>query len=170
MNSQRLLELARLLRTIPASRFSLHDWYAPADEGEAFSGGNGATFFRSADCGTSGCACGWAASHEPFVKEGFTLMWDPDEPEPVFFYNGSSSWEAVIQFFEIKRPTAFLLFLDGNYNTSTDPLIVADRIEQFVKIADEDGELLALMHFASLSPIYGMNDKIMDDIQSHYEN
>ena len=128
MNKQRLQELVKLLRTVPASKFDLSAWrYTP----------DGVTWEQEKDlksdehlkdleCGTTGCAVGWACAHKPFQDEG--LVWGEGP-----MYKGLSSWSATKAFFELYYKQAEHLF--DIYSYALDkrtPEDVADRIEKFI--------------------------------------
>jgi hypothetical protein len=125
--NERLAHLAYVLRWVPMDRFNLCDW--------DISNGN-----RAAKCGFAGCAVGWATQDHLMQTEGLTMHMG----FPVFM-GRDPGWGAVREFFEVDQNQAEFLFSLGAYNvgeydfyagepewTSPPPVVVADRIEEFL--------------------------------------
>jgi hypothetical protein len=105
----RLTLLASFLESdcVPEAHFHLENW----------------------ECGTTACACGWAARIPQFKESGFKLS---SLGNPLF--EEFSRWDAVMRFFELTRSQAEYLFLArcyiGGYQTTK--WEVAERIRDFV--------------------------------------
>lgn len=104
MNTERLLELLKLLDTIPNDNLDLHTW--------AFENIEDRSQQQLIDCGTTCCAVGWACSHPPFMSQGLRWL---DKPVPSPTYLKHSSWDAVEAFFEINNAVATWLFSEDLY-------------------------------------------------------
>lgn len=136
MNKQRLLILADALRTrIPADKFDLTVWRKQSDETDE----DGALEENASDeellnqCGTAGCAVGWACALPEFKEEG--LSWCEGSANPLFTvpktqYGG---WEAVEAFFDIDYKQARSFFGSESHPRNAKPEVVAAKIEEFCK-------------------------------------
>lgn len=134
MNTQRLQTLATFLRTVPEEHFDLQSWRA-SDDHELVSD----EALNSLQCGTTGCAVGWACTIPEFKAEG--LHWDVSD-DGTTDYPGygkddtaeyATAWEAVEVFFNINYDTADHLFSCGSYdNNNATANEVADRIEEVI--------------------------------------
>ena len=125
MNTERLLELLKLLDTIPNDNLDLSAW-AFVDIGDR-------SQQQLIDCGTTCCAVGWACSHPPFIHEG--LHWSHQrEPMPVYLEH--SSWDAVEAFFEVNNAVATWLFDVDSYPSEYSIQDVRQRIK---KIIEDEG-------------------------------
>lgn len=145
MNKPRLQYLANFLLRLPPNKFNLYGWRQKSldDETEEdydefdpeqISAYSDASLLDE-DCGTTGCAVGWACALPSFNAEG--LRWARLTPEyedakHEMFWSG---WNAVANFFDISYSEAHRLFSSSAYNRDewSNPLAVAQRIEQFVK-------------------------------------
>jgi hypothetical protein len=148
MNKDRLLRLADNLYSVPSEKFNLigwrnrgfgdkHDSYIDLEE-ESLIPYQDASLLNM-DCGTTGCAIGWACAMPSFIKEG--LVWNRIQP----VYDAPESeggrtfegWDAVSEFFGIDYYAARHLFSAESYRASNlntdDPIVVAKRIEMFVR-------------------------------------
>ena len=125
MNTERLLELLKLLDTIPNDNLDLSTW--------AFEDPRDKSQQQLVDCGTTCCAVGWACSHPPFIDEG--LHWS-HKSEPMPAYLKHSSWNAVEAFFEINNAVATWLFDVDSYPSEYSIQNVRQRIEEIIE--DED--------------------------------
>lgn len=96
---------------------------------------------RVSECGTVGCAVGWAALDPQFNEEGLRLLpaigdigFSPalyDEEEKCV----AQGWEAVAKFFELRLDETYFLFCAGEYNMGhriARPADVIERIDLFV--------------------------------------
>jgi hypothetical protein len=120
----RLAHLADFLDTVKLREFDLRTWK------------------READCGTTACAVGWAATLPEFQELGFYIqklnMYQGDDMggsfRPIYTFGGTraihgdshwsaqpsgsavTQWEAVDAFFEIPSEVSGYLFLAGSYD------------------------------------------------------
>lgn len=94
-------------------------------------------------CGTVCCAVGWACLDKKFNEEGLCLALRAialmnglnfKQAEP--FYNNKSSFNAVMDFFEISEFIADDLFLASHYKDedTRNPKAVAERIRNYLTI------------------------------------
>ena len=92
MNTERLLELLKMLGTIPNDNLDLSSWTFedPKDKSQQ----------HLIDCGTTCCAVGWACSHPPFIDEGLHWSYEYDHTPT---YLEHSTWDAVEAFFGINE-------------------------------------------------------------------
>ena len=125
MNTERLLELLKLLDTIPNDNLDLNTW--------AFENIEDRSQQQLIDCGTTCCAVGWACSHPPFIDAG--LHWS-HKREPMPAYLEHSSWDAVKAFFEINNVVATWLFSEYSYPSEYSIEDVRKRIGDLLE--DED--------------------------------
>lgn len=136
MNTQRLQTLATFLRTVPADHFNLRSWRSAKSGYTHVSD----AVLESLECGTTGCAVGWACSMPEFQAQG--LAWGTDGISiagyPVYAQVDSvgnyrhSGWEAVEAFFDIDYSLAEHLFSSSEYADNATSLQVADRIESTI--------------------------------------
>ena len=115
MNVDRMNELADLIYTIPYEKLDMRRWIN--------------------ECGTVCCALGWAAQHEPFVKQGLQIK-GKDETLGLFgvpAYLYLTGYQAAMMFFRIDLPTAEYLFSPDAYFDSPSPKEVAERIREVVQ-------------------------------------
>lgn len=140
MNTDRLLTLARNLRTLPIDpdRFSMHAWF---DTSESDKDG---LANEVGGCGTTACACGWATTVPEFRAAGLGLGIPPYalpldgvgrvsivyRTPTVTHYDRT----AVQRFFGIEFYDAEYLFDPSSYPDyeSVAPADVAERIEDLV--------------------------------------
>lgn len=128
MNKERLNKLADFLDTVPERKFDLDTWRVNADGKEVFDESTDDEQLLNFDCGTSGCAIGWACAMPEFKAQGLTWgLWGPTVPN----YDG---WDAVMDFFDLKRADATYLFESESYDYDVDedtkPSDVAARIRE----------------------------------------
>ena len=142
MTSKREFRLNRLiyvLQNVPKRRFDLDSW----------------------SCGTTACACGWAAVDPVLMKEGFRLEanWYDDKAdkdrskkvktqeeiielndregafnlriEPA--YKGETDWDAAEKFFKLTAEEAIWLFSPWKYQRTTRTSDVIKRIKKILK-------------------------------------
>lgn len=108
MNVERLKELQKLLESIPESHFDLGVWLT------GFDGEGKLTSQLLGECGSSGCAVGWACTHKPFVDQG--LSYKPNTIEGFHpEYKGYFGMDAVEEFFGIEYGFAETLFHPDQY-------------------------------------------------------
>lgn len=90
---------------------------------------------KEISCGFTACAVGHACMDRRFNKLGLALG-RSDEPN----YNGSSSWDAVNEFFEISGSTSTILFIETRYSEHLkgNALVVQvrRRIEKLLELGD----------------------------------
>lgn len=108
MNVERLQELKKLLSSIPESHFNLGVWLV------GFVGEGRLTEELLGECGSSGCAVGWACTHKPFIEQGLSYK------ESLFgdfypSYMDHRGMYAVMKFFEIEEHIAETLFHTDQY-------------------------------------------------------
>jgi len=126
MNTERLLELLKLLDTIPNDNLDLSTWAFFEDIEDR-------SQQQLIDCGTTCCAVGWACSHPPFMSQG--LRWSGTlVPSPTYLKH--SSWDAVEAFFEINNAVAIWLFSESSYPSEYSIQDVRQRIKEIIE--DED--------------------------------
>lgn len=115
--NQRLLKLAKLLESVPRSKFDYTQWGLQWDG-------------RKNSCGTKGCALGWACTVPSFRKLGLKMTngeWGPRPVSP----SGEESY-AACAIFNIDTEQSYDLFLplEGEYKAT--PKQVAKKIRNFV--------------------------------------
>lgn len=121
MNTEKLLRLADLVETIAPEKFDLKNWK-----------GDG-------DCGTVGCAVGWATEDAWFQAQGLSGKYLPT-------CDGRVGWKAVSEFFDTEPSDTYFpsseasfLFSEDSYVTRpAHPKEVAIRIRLFVEHHDEE--------------------------------
>lgn len=123
MNTERLLELHKMLGTIPNENLDLRTW--------AFEDPQDKSKQQLIDCGTTCCAVGWACSHPTFIAEG--LHWSHKHIPTYLEY---SSWEAVESFFEINNAVATWLFVVDSYPSEYSIKDVLERIKDILEDKD----------------------------------
>lgn len=111
--NERLRLLALFLEHLPEERFSLRTW-----SDAAFDVSN------TNHCGTSACACGWATT----VFDGIYL----DKGTVVLSNNRKRSWDAVLDFFDLRLGEAKKMFSESYYYEKATPKMVAERIKEFL--------------------------------------
>lgn len=131
MNHKRLSLLARVLDRVPREHFDLHGF---ADHlkvsPEKISAARHLT-----TCGTTACACGWAATIPSFRKAGLKITeWFSGDTGTISFHGNTSS-AAVCAFFGLTWPQASRLFWADQYpkNKRRSPRAVAARIRAMLK-------------------------------------
>lgn len=84
MNTEALRQMIRVLEAVKANelKFDLSEWISENEAVEVVRKvGSAETFIDAAkahyECGTSACACGFAASDEWFIKQGFRWIKEP---------------------------------------------------------------------------------------------
>lgn len=140
MNKTRLLMLANALEMrVPQDRFDLRGWRRNAsapepDPHDDYLGEEISNERLVSDCGTTGCAVGWACSMREFNDEG--LIWDV---APIYRHPNPravkiAGYAAVEMFFGIDGIQSQKLFSPDFYSPAerTDPLAVSNRIRAFV--------------------------------------
>lgn len=112
MRTEELLKLADLLDTVPAKEFHLKNW----------------------DCGTTACACGWAARHGigGLCFDGFDAC---DRVKILMIAHPKMfGWNAVQVAFDIDEESALYLFdIESYARRKVKPSQVAARIRRFCK-------------------------------------
>jgi hypothetical protein len=154
MNTIRMFELASFLRTVNPVKFNLRTWRsyrgtiipqpnswgerAKAEYSRKLNDTRSNEALLDPDCGTTGCAIGWACAMPFFIKEGF--VWDLERHGPSF--GNLTDWEAINAFFDIPARLSERLFLDMYYDTnSAGPANVADKIENFIRQYSHSGKI-----------------------------
>lgn len=134
MNTVRLRQLAKLLKTIPDSNFNL-DCCRSEDTSKKSIG-------EELQCGTVCCAVGWACSYKPFNKAGLYYSEGSPNYKCEVTSTNLTGWRAVEAFFGINNDTAVYLFSDYYYSTrdNTTPHQVVDRIKALL----QSGKLIDL--------------------------
>lgn len=143
-----MVELLENLSPMMKENFSLSSWlndvslsYAERTGRltDAFSQGYADMKVIPHNCGMVACACGYAGLDDWFRSQGFETNKDGN-----IQFDGYKCWDAVEQFFDLDWTQADYLFSDEHYEDATDPLLVAERIIQFlnngemVRIDDDD--------------------------------
>lgn len=104
---ERLRELYAMLTGVPKERFGLNFWrtnnvnYHEVDDVSLLQ-----------DCGTAGCAMGWACAYPLFKEQGLQYGFDGNA-KPHF--NGRSGYRAASEFFAITPREAEWLFSPDDY-------------------------------------------------------
>lgn len=137
MNTEALRQMIRVLEAVKANelQFDLSSWISDNAQAEVVRKvGSAETFIDATkahvECGTSACACGFAASDEWFIKQGFrwikeaapedaehiyltyrdpTVVTDTDAP---FEYIG---WSALYKFFDMSAGDVAEIFDVSGY-------------------------------------------------------
>lgn len=137
MNTVRLRQLIKLLKTIPDTNFSL-DYWRSEDASKKSIG-------EELQCGTVCCAVGWACSYKPFNKAGLHYFEGSPRYKCEVTATNLTNWTAVETFFGLNNDTAVYLFSDYYYSTrnKTTPQQVVDRIEYLLRF----GKLVSLDDF-----------------------
>lgn len=146
MNIERLRLTQDALRGIDPEHFNLEHWMAVSDgdEEEEFTphltyeqveklGREAVTMRRllRIDCGSIGCAVGWAASNPRIREQGLELrVYDDDAVLP--YYDGQWNWSAVHRFFDIDSYTSTRIFSDESYRSKATPQDVIERIDEVI--------------------------------------
>lgn len=106
-NVEKLLTLHAALWLLPTNKVDLRTWRATdvkvvdvSDE----------VLFQ---CGSTGCAIGWATAIPAFRMQGLTYNHDDGMPVYKATYGKFKQWEAVSEFFGLTESEAKCLFLDG---------------------------------------------------------
>lgn len=104
---ERLHELYAMVAGIPAERINLSAWRRNPVRG-ALRVSDGEMLN---DCGTLGCAVGWACAYPPFKRQG--LGWANSNPTfKDAMGNVWENWNAVEEFFGVQHDMARYLFSD----------------------------------------------------------
>jgi hypothetical protein len=131
MNKIRLLILAKFLDTVPEHKFDLNSWRTTS-VGVSLSFKNGAVSNKqlaNMDCGTAGCAVGWACAIPEFQAQGLTWNEKGRSPEFLDYW----SWIAVEAFFELSASQSAQLFEAERYREGArGPKDVAGAIRNLV--------------------------------------
>lgn len=124
MNKERLTRLADFLRTVPDHKFNLGSWRRDEDGHEGYRTTTSNAQLLDLDCGTAGCAVGWACAMPEFQTQG--LNWGAFGPE----FKTCGGWNAVREFFDLSGDEAFHLFGESRYDESrgAKPCHVVSRI------------------------------------------
>ena len=134
MNKERLLKLAAFLETVPERKFDIQSWRCESNEAGASEFNSDLLqdqYLRDPDCGTTGCAVGWACSMPEFQAEGF--IWTLTGPGLLRKVGGISGWPAVRAFFDLVQEDATALFDEYSYTARANgPKDVAQRIREMV--------------------------------------
>ncbi len=144
MKAKRLREVVRVLRDldVPLEKNDRSDLIRLSDERERehVSNVTPTTFDMTAwRCGTAACAIGWCLYDPYFINKGFAIV----DACPTF--KREESWEAVTKFFDISMDHAIYLFSMGSYqeyDQSPKPHIVANRVDEFIRIVSDYEKLL----------------------------
>lgn len=125
MNKERLTKLADFLDTVPEHKFDLESWRSDSTGDESWEALVDDAHLLNFDCGTTGCAVGWACVMPEFQAEGLAWgVWGPTA-------TGYSGWFAVMDFFGLKRVDAEYLFSGSEYDDDAKkPTDVAARIRE----------------------------------------
>ena len=132
MNKERLLKLADFLETVPPKRFEMDRFFGWV--GKAIWETNTFDDLES-DCGTDGCALGWATTIPEFKKAGFKAVkgQGPDSLWIEIQYGSWTGFSAAEKFFGIDKRQCTNLF-GGRYdNRKTKPTTVAKQIRRLVE-------------------------------------
>jgi len=104
----RMANLVKLLRTVSPDHFDLRDWISGdtlTDKRKMLHQLYMSSPYPEFSCGTTACACGHAALHPWFKKQGLMLSaqgWP--------FYKGKMGFRAIEEFFQIDSILADELF------------------------------------------------------------
>ncbi|MGJ7541552.1 hypothetical protein [Variovorax sp. LT1R16] len=129
MNKDRLLLLAEKLETVvPAAKFNLQHWRSTY-------GADSDAQLLNDECGTTGCAIGWACAMPEFIEQG--LYWNARAFEPGLNTNGLhfGNWRAVEVFFGLNHVQSGHLFSSSYYpeeKQAQTPDQVANRIRALI--------------------------------------
>ena len=119
MNKIRLAKLADFLETVPEDKFNMDVW---AYLGNKTSLG---------DCGTAGCALGWATKIFPELTINFSFS----NPYPDLYFEGFRNYSALELFFDLDFELSRDLFSALRYPdpANISPQEVANKIRQAVE-------------------------------------
>lgn len=126
---KRLQKLADKLKTVPRDKFDIEVWMDGLTHYDNLwcAKPNGKVL---GDCGTTGCAMGWACTIPSFKRAGLKY----NVVKGCLTYKGNTYLDAAVAFFKIDRETATSLFLDSGYNKhNPTPKQVAKKIEKGIK-------------------------------------
>lgn len=136
---ERLRELYAMMCGVPDDRVSLRSW---REDPRGLNVENEKLF---QDCGTTGCAVGWACAYPKFQEQG--LHWTHCAPtfnEDECYFGG---WDAVCNFFDIHIDTADYLFFDERYEYPDLEGARDGARSQFSRIKSEKRLVLARIRF-----------------------
>lgn len=119
--NERLQELADRLQMVPGNRFAYWRWFSLDVRTVAD---------LAKDCGTTGCALGWAATFWP--EKWTTTYLQYWGVCPVLIGCGHPITSASI-FFDISKEEAEFLFIGNRYEADYTPSQVAVKIETFIR-------------------------------------
>lgn len=133
MNIKRLREVQRVLRRVIKTdgHFDLADWYNEEAEKRIVAGERTISDVLHS-CGTTACAIGFCALDSKFRDSGFHMTMNGIGGTPTPTYKGKYSFDAVLEYFELDWLGACYLFVDDNYEDTTDPQAVIDRIDEYI--------------------------------------
>lgn len=103
MNTERLIELHRMLSEVPEEYFDM--------------GIFGTRDFQNLECGSAACALGWAAVHPPFVEQGLRYI------DEVPVYGDFRNYYAGGVFFGLTRQQCMDLFNPSRYDVEDEETI-----------------------------------------------
>ena len=118
MNKVRLAKLADFLETVPEDKFNMNVW------ANLFN-------YRSklGDCGTAGCALGWATKIFPELE----LRWDGGSPYILLSSTSAGGLQAANTFFEIDISVSKDIFMAESYHSfPITPQQVAAKIRSYL--------------------------------------
>lgn len=108
IHKERLLQVVRVLEELPKEKkFDLGTWY---------------------ECGTVGCACGWAGQDPWFRRRGFR---SEKRHRGDIFFQGIRGYKAAQIFFGILNDDTFHLFSRSEYKRGSKRDVI-NRIKKFV--------------------------------------
>lgn len=121
---RRLLSLAKLLETkVPPKKFKMTHW----TEGKKTD---------PRECGTAGCAIGWATTLPHFKKAGLRVVRSNEIDIGVYssrlVFGRQENWGVPPVFFDISHKESRHLFAPDYYNGNPTPKTVAKRIRALV--------------------------------------
>lgn len=128
MNKIRLAILADFLDSVPPKKFNLESW---RDSNSPFENRSDEALLDT-DCGTTGCAIGYACAIPELKAEG--LSWQNGRWQNTPQYKNYSGWIAVEEFFDISNEVATALFSVFKYvPAQRGPRQVAARIRTYLE-------------------------------------
>ena len=124
----RLITLGDFLVTVPDERFDLESWRNNGQE-DTFHDYDIDDEALKMDCGTTGCAVGWACTIPEFKEAGLSYV------NSTINYGSLKSFQAVAEFFGVSYTEAVYLFSQVSYKVNASPYDVAERLYKVAGVA-----------------------------------
>jgi len=130
---KRLLTLASYLETVPPKRYNHNDWATGK-----FCSTEKPLEPLHAECRTTACALGWAATIPAFKRAGLKVAFD--DLGGLVKYKHHQCEDAAMEFFKLGSDDAGNIFLPGDYHSTqrVTPKMVSKRIRSVVKRLEKE--------------------------------